>query len=379
MSPDRADDALIPEKRRTHSQAHTPPQPAGERLESRKLQSIGGGSTYAVSLPKTWIERSGLAAGDEVMVEARPDGSVVIRPLNGNRPRGRDRELRVEPEDANEVLRTVIGLYVAGFERSTLSYPPASAATAQAGVADACERLHGLQVVEETPSSTVLQDLSNPYDFNMDKGLRRMQLLVLQLLSNAGHIVAGERGTDETLKECRRHETELDRLLILLMKQHNVLLTGNRFGTAIAVTPDESLWYMFSAQFLERTGDYAMRVASSCHFLARDPVSPVTVRVQQALVSARSLIEDASQAFNTRDAQLANAVIARAAAFAPTQGTSDMFDVFTSPRSKPQIYSCERCISFFGVLECVERIGLYAKSIAETAINRATGTPPTRV
>lgn len=339
-------------------------------MSSRKLQSIGGGTTFAVSLPKSWIESMELAPGDEIHIEPRGDGTLVLRASNrGAAAPPRSREVTVGTP-AESVLRTVIGLYVSGFDSATITYAPVHATAARQGIADACDRLHGLQVVEEGPSRVVVQDLADPGDFSMDKGLRRMQLLVLQLLSNAHRIAGGDPERDLLLREGGRYEAELDRLLILLLKQHNLMLRRGEFRASNAVGPTECLWFMFVAQFLERVGDYAYRVATSCHFIAEHPQPEVSRRLQDGLAQTRALVDDALKAFNTKDTALANDVIARAHAFAPSVCASDMFDAFTSPRSQPQIDSCHRCIRFFGVLESVERIALYAKSIAEAAINR---------
>lgn len=345
-------------------------------MGSRKLQSIGGGTTFAVSLPKTWIEGLGLQPGDDVLVEPRPDGTLTVRAASHRQPPPlRTREVKVETPAADHVLRAVIGLYVSGFDSAALTYAPPYATGAKQGVSEACERLHGLQVVDETPSRLVVQDLADPGDFSMDKGLRRMQLLVLQLLSNAHRIAGGDSEKDVLLRESGRYESELDRLLILLLKQHNLLVQRGEFRPSNAVGACESLWFMFIAQFLERVGDYAMRVTHSCHFITEQPHPEVMRRLQDGLGQTRAMVEDAIKAFNGKDARLANQVIERATRFAPTMGSSDMFDAFTAPRSQPQVNSCHRCIRFFGVLESVERIALYAKSIAEVAINRCMSEP----
>lgn len=345
-------------------------------METRKLQAVGGGTTFAVSLPKPWIENLGLSAGDEIMLDPRSDGTIVLSVARDHRMKGPDREVRVDAADASGVLRTIIGLYVSGLETTTLIYKSPSTAATRAGVADACERLHGLQVVEEGPDRVMLQDLADPTEFNMDKGLRRMQLLVIQLLSDAMRLAAGEGDAEAILRECQRHESEVDRLLILLMKQHNVLLQRSQFSASTAVPASESLWYMFVAQFLERIADYVMRISASCAFIARHPDLEVTTRLRLGLAQARTLVEDSVRAFNTKDAQLANSVISQVLVFAPGSGTNEMFDHFTSPRSEPQVFSCQRCIKFFSVIESIERLGLYAKSIAEMAINRSLGTRP---
>jgi phosphate uptake regulator len=48
-------------------------------MEGRKLQ-LAGGSTYLVSLPKRWVQTSGLKAGDTLFVQTELDGSVSGHP-----------------------------------------------------------------------------------------------------------------------------------------------------------------------------------------------------------------------------------------------------------------------------------------------------------
>lgn len=337
-------------------------------MNTRKLQLIGGGTTYAISLPKTWVEGCGLKAGDEMMLEPRPDGSLVLvapRRVSLKEP---ERTLDVDGQAPEEILRGIIGLYLNGFSTASLRYGPRSAQVAQRGVAEACTRLHGLQVVDEAPGRITLQDLSDPRDFNMEKGLRRMHLLAHQMLS-----IAGRRPLDaDALADIQRHEAELDRLHTLLLKQHNVLLRRGDLGPGAAIPASDALAHMFVAQFLERVGDYARRIALQ---LTGDlQVSPALhARVSQRLDEARRLIDDAYKAFLHRDVGLANAVIARTSRTAQHLDTPTFIDI-APPGAAPVTVTAERCggcIATFIVLEDANRVLLYAKSISEIAINRA--------
>jgi len=53
------------------------PQPAG--METRKVQ-VTGGSTYTVSIPKSWATENDVGAGSEV--EFYPDGDSLLRRRN---------------------------------------------------------------------------------------------------------------------------------------------------------------------------------------------------------------------------------------------------------------------------------------------------------
>lgn len=346
---------------------------ASEAMETRKLQLIGGGASYAVCLPKPWIESHGLKAGDEVVIENRSNGELGVRTGSAGPVQRPERKLVLESRDPDEILRSLIGLYVSGFQTALIDHHASDPQAVQTGVGEACSRLQGLQVVEEGVGRIVLQDLSDTRTFNLDRGLRRIQILAQQMLVNVGRLAAG--GGDPVMRESDRYETELDRLALLLLRDYAAALRGPGFPSPTATVA--GLNSMFAVQYLERIGDYAMRVSRSAQFLARDPAQPVTEAIKTHLGELVAIVADASKAFNARDNALANDVIRRAARFGPAQNKEGLFDVFTSPRSKPQLYSCVRCIQFFGVLESLERVALYAKSIAETAINLAALDEPT--
>lgn len=336
-------------------------------MDTRKLQMIGGGSTYAISLPKAWVEARGLRAGDEMTLGPRPDGSLVLlapRRVSLAEP---ERTLDVDGQAPDEILRGIIGLYLNGFSIVSLRYGPRSAQAAQRGVTEACARLHGLQVVEEGPGRITLQDLAEPRDFNMEKGLRRMHLLAHQMLA-----IAGRQPLDaEALADIARHEAELDRLHTLLLKQHNVLLRRGDLGPGAAIPASDALAHMFVAQFLERVGDYAGRIALQLRS-ASLPSPALHARVSQRMEDARGLIDDAYKAFLHRDVRLANAVITRTSRAAQQLDAVTLFDV-APPGAPvaPSKESCGGCIATFVVLEDANRVLLYAKSISEVAINRA--------
>ena len=59
-------------------------------MEIRKLQKIRGGS-FTLTLPKQWVEKRGLATGEQIAVSEEEDGSLRLHPLE----RATEKPLRV--------------------------------------------------------------------------------------------------------------------------------------------------------------------------------------------------------------------------------------------------------------------------------------------
>lgn len=361
VAPTGAEDdaAATPPSGRRH--APNPPRSA----EARKILLIGG-STYAVSLPKQWVQLLGLQAGDTVRLEARADGSVVVVPPRerGSLPT-RQRIIDVTSQDADELLRTLIALYVSGTDVIVLRTKSGLTDALRAAVDEARDRLLGLQVVDENASTITLQDLADPQEFNMHNGLRLMHYNARRMLEEVAGSLAAQRPTAPLPVDLMRCEAELDRLLLLILKQHNRFLRDLRFSAATGLQPEESLHHVLVAQYLERVGDYALRLAEA----TRAPGNAhLASQLHAATTLAIKCVDDSVTAFFRRSARLANATIGL------SQRLSELSRA--TPRdamlaSGPTPLGCDECLGLAHAFECLDRIGRYAKSISEVAFNQA--------
>jgi phosphate uptake regulator len=48
-------------------------------MHTRKVQRIGK-ETFFVSLPKSWAKAHGIEKGEEVIIDVKDDGSLIIKP-----------------------------------------------------------------------------------------------------------------------------------------------------------------------------------------------------------------------------------------------------------------------------------------------------------
>ena len=75
-------------------------------METRKVQ-ITGGTTLIVSLPKTWVNKVNLSAGDEVTLKPLSDGSLSIRTRNTPDVH-LTKTILIEDKDGDNLIREVI-------------------------------------------------------------------------------------------------------------------------------------------------------------------------------------------------------------------------------------------------------------------------------
>ena len=91
-------------------------------FHGRRIQKTGG-STFIVSLPKSWVTTRGLHAGDVLQFTPRSDGSLTLYAEAGARAGTAKRRVDITNDIPDEHLfRLLVAEYIAG-RRSWRSTP----------------------------------------------------------------------------------------------------------------------------------------------------------------------------------------------------------------------------------------------------------------
>lgn len=328
-------------------------------MELRKIQ-LTGGSSYTVTLPKEWVAKSNLEAGDAVAFSPQNDGSLAVYP--GTRAKVLQTRYEIElagPESEDATFRRIIAAYLSGYDViATKSRKPLSAGARRA-VRAAAKRIIGLEVVDEDPTSIVLQDFLDPREFHMDKGLRRMQALTRAMQEDA--IRAFGEDVEDVQASFADRDDEVDRLYWMVNKQYHAVLRDPTYAQKMELNAPQALNYLLAARVIERTADHAVRIAENAASMRRDDVgAKLAHRVEKQARKAVQLFADALLAFHKRDLDVANRIIEEAHAFKSGQDA-----VIRESLS----LGGEGTLHVAYAMESVGRTAAYAADIAETAIN----------
>src|SRR4030042_2896973 len=84
--------------------------------ELRKIQ-VTGGSTFIISLPKTWVDQHGLKKGSVISINQRDDLSLSIQP-KGTDLIDRIKKVNItinENDTPEKVIRRLVSTYLIGY------------------------------------------------------------------------------------------------------------------------------------------------------------------------------------------------------------------------------------------------------------------------
>jgi phosphate uptake regulator len=326
-------------------------------MESRKVQ-ITGGSTYIISLPKPWVKEKGINAGDLLWVSGLTDGSLLLSQNMKGEKTAKKKVLEIDDENADHLIRKLIGMYIAGFDTIEIKSRKIDSKTRRA-IMDFTKMVVGPEIIDESSKCVVLQDLINPAEFSQKKGVRRMYMLVRSMHDDA--ISALKKREKNLAMDVIQRDADVDRLHWMIAKQYNLILNDREVAKNVGVSSEKSMNLMLISRIIERIGDHASNIAESVTLLdGMDVDDKIIKEIASESDISLKILEKSLNAFFSENINEANEAI-------DLSGKLNRASDNLTKKIKNQ--ESDVVVLLSSIIESVRRIGLYATDISETAIN----------
>ncbi|OPX63476.1 MAG: transcriptional regulator PhoU [Methanomassiliicoccales archaeon PtaB.Bin215] len=329
--------------------------------EVRRVQKTGA-STLTVSLPKDWVDSSGLKAGDQVSMAVQLDGTILLDTNMDRRKETLRKEIWTDADESAEHLtRKLIGAYLVGYNVIEVRSKDRMEPEAKSAIREFSRLAIGPEVVEETANSVIMHDLSDPVELPQEKCVRRMHLIVRTMHADAVEALCEEdKGLAEDVID---RDTDVDRLYWMAVKQNNLIARDRKLGDRMGLDIFESNDLMLVARGIERIGDHAVRISRNALISAEDPDKlPAAAEIRKLSAESMKVLEKGMDALFRKDIPEANEVI--------DQGR----EVVKRCEKLGQVTRAKdsrEAIIINMVMDSIIRSTMYAVDIAEIAINGA--------
>jgi len=331
-------------------------------METRKVQ-VTGGSTYTVSLPKTWATENGISGGS--VVEFYPEDDALL--LTPRREEVKtEGTLDITGLEGEELTRAVITMYVSGFDIISLETARVTADQRRT-IREAAQGLVGLEVIGETSEHVRLQDLLDSSELSLHNAITRMRLVATTMLGDA--VTALVDDDDDLATDVVQRDDDVDRLWAMVSRVFRSVLRDPGAAAEIGQDRETTFDYHSSARQLERIADHSAKIAH--HSLELETVSEDAAEALQDLQSiAEKVIDMAMDALLEEDAEratrLANDARQRVEAADERAREVDALVRDLDPQ-QAQLLGL--------VVDSLNRSADYGGNIAETALQNAAPKP----
>jgi len=331
-------------------------------MERRKVQ-VTGGSTFTVSIPKQWARDHEIGAGD--VVEFHPDtNSLLLLPETDDEPI--EGTLDVTGLEGENLRRAVMTMYVSGFDVLELEASRISSDQRRV-IRQATQSLVGLEVLEETGTRVVIQDLLDSSELSIHNAVRRMRLIALSMLEDS--ITALVENDIDMAEDVVQRDDDVDRLWYVVSRIFRGTLRSPKAAREVGISRAACFDYQSSARQLERVADHATKISRLTLELDRIP-EDVSAAIEALHADAAAIIDTSMDALFADESGEATELAhdAREAILEIDEHTRSISDLL---REREAIQAQNLGL----VVDSLSRSADYGGNIAETALQNAAPQP----
>ena len=331
-------------------------------METRKIQ-VTGGSTYTVSLPKTWATENGVSSGTTVEIYSQDDTLIVTPQTDSDHQEG---SLEISTLEGERLVRAVLTMYVSGFDIIRLEANQISTEQRRA-IRNAIQGLIGVEVVQEQTDYVVVQDLLDSAELSILDAVTRMRLIATSMLEDA--VTALVENDDDIARDVIDRDDDIDRLWLTVSRIFRATLRSPRAAEELGVPREDCFDYHSSSRQLERIADHAVKI-SELALKLEDIPEQIADGFLELYRDAADIIEKSMDALLTDDGSKAT-----------TLGHDALESVLEIDEHNRQIDDMLRDVdpvraqSVGLILDSLSRCADYGGNIAETSLQKASPKP----
>jgi len=261
---------------------------------------VTGGSTYIISLPKTWVDKLGLKRGSVVSLNQHDDMSLSIQPKGLASPeRVRKVIITITQGDHPEsVVRRLVSSYINGYNiiqiRSTEKRIELETRFAIKDFVR--KKLVGTEILSDLPNELTLQILLSYSELSVKDALRRMSIIAASMHKDAVQTLSTDN--PRIAKEIVNMDDEVDRFSFYVIRLLNVAVMDAHVMKESGIgTPRQCLGYRLITKSVERMADHATNIAENRLALHLVPINEAILKELNTIsASAIKVFEDSMDA-----------------------------------------------------------------------------------
>jgi len=140
-------------------------------MEQRKLIKLGN-SSFAIALPKSWVDKSGLKKGESIFLEENGRGEITVKPKADEKANHKETSVNAENKDPEELKRELRTAYVRGY--TSLHIKGIKGKEDKKVLKEIVKSLIGFELVDINEKEIKAQDFFSMTDANLTNFIRRI-------------------------------------------------------------------------------------------------------------------------------------------------------------------------------------------------------------
>lgn len=238
----------------------------GDIKQMRRLQ-VTGGSTFIVSIPKTWIDELELKKNSNITMIKNPNESITIFQEEQNKKT--HATTFIGKKDSKEsIRRKIIAMYLSGYKTIELKTKGMEIPNSHRSTIRELVRttLMGTEIIDANSEKMVLQVLTQLAQLSFNVALKRMYATAINMHQDV--MISLKKLNPESAEEIIKMDDEVDRFSLYLLRNLNLALENTQILLDSGLQkPSDCLGHRTIVKCVERIADHAVLIAKKIKYL----------------------------------------------------------------------------------------------------------------
>jgi phosphate uptake regulator len=248
-------------------------------MEQRKLIKLGN-SSFAIALPKNWVDKSGLKKGDHIFLEENGNGEIIIQPSPIKNPAEKISEVEIGEKDLKNIRRDIISHYINGC--TTFHIKGKRNKEINTGLREVFKELIGVEIISNEQEMLIAKDMFNMEEINVNNFIRRIDNNISEMFEALIDGIKNKSISQQQLNDLNSADEDINKFEFLISRILSIGVGNPSVLTKIKLRGLDLIGMWWFAFNLEHIGDEIKAVAK---IIKTDSINQKEVDILGKIVS----------------------------------------------------------------------------------------------
>lgn len=282
-------------------------------INSRKLSQNGtkktykdyiklGNSSFAIALPKDWVDKSKLKKGDNVFIVPNSNGEIVIssefKKVNGEKKT----IIITKLKDKTTLYKEITSAYIRGYTH--IEFDIKDNISVINNLKEILEDLMGMEIVEKTSEKMIAKDFFNMEDANVENFIRRMDNNIKEMFDINISCLNNNKISKQEILELKTIDEDINKLYLVISRLFLKAEDNPSLVNALKTTNTNLFHHWWLCFNLESLGDSLKSIAKRMQ--SEDLKDKKFDRLKKLIVEIKRIYNLALESFFKKDKNAAH-------------------------------------------------------------------------
>ena len=228
-------------------------------MDQRKLIKLGN-SSFAIALPKDWVDKAGLKKGDDVFLEKNGSGEIIVMPFFPGIKNDKKISINLENKDSKSIKREIRAAYIKGY--NILELKGVNEKNKKDEIKRILKDFLSFELTGSEGDNLLLKDFFSLEEANLSNFIRRMDNNIREILDIVIEELKKDKTSIKKLQEIEEIDQDVNKFYFLCSR---IFMKGVDNPSVLTILKTDGIrlfndwWFAFNLEALSDGIKYSLK------------------------------------------------------------------------------------------------------------------------